>query len=252
MLRYRILALLIVIGLHVTIAASPADELQSATEEDKVVFLLVTEQGAPGIEQAKEIIQGAMAEVDRSVTVELDRADVANASLAAKYGLSGAPVPLILVFASNGAMAGGNLASKLTKQGLVSMVPSPKKAEVLKALQAGQAVFLTATRDGMSTKSEVASCCATASGQMRGKCTSINVDMEDPAEALFLKLLKVDMQATEPVTVVVNAQGQVTGSFNGPMDVAKLVQAATRKVSGCCPSGSGKTCGPTPEKKKGK
>ncbi len=236
-----------------SLLASPADDLQSASNHGDVAFLLVTEPGISGIQRAESIINEAMQQVKNSVLIELNRADKENLSLVGKYRLSGAQVPLILVFASNGAMAGGNLASKLTTQQLVNMVPSPKKAEVLKALQGGQAVFLTATRDGMSAKSDVADCCASASGQLRGKCTSIDVNMDDKAEAAFLKQLKVNTQSTEPVTVVINAQGQVTGSFNGPVDIAKLVQAATKKVSsGCCPPGSGKSCGPTKKTKQTK
>ena len=88
---------------------------------------------------------------------------------------------------------------------------------------------------------------------MKGKCVAIDISMDDPAEADFLKQLKVNLQATEPVTVVLNAQGQLTGTFNGPVDVTNLVQAASKKVSsGCCPPSSGKTCAPTPKKKEGK
>ncbi len=236
-----------------SLLASPADDLQSATDRGDVAFVLVTEPGVFGVKRAKSIINEAMQQVNNSVLIELNRADKENLSLVKKHRLLGAQVPLILVFASNGAMAGGNLVSKLTAQHLVNMVPSPKKAEVLKATQGGQAVFLTATRDGMSAKADVADCCASASGKLRGKCTLIDVNMDDKAEAAFLKQLKVNTQSTEPVTVVINAQGQVTGSFNGPVDVAKLVQAATKKVkSGCCPPGSGKSCGPTKKTKKTK
>ena len=233
------------------ILASTADQLRIAAEEGKVAFVLVTAPGAVGVEQAKEIIHGAMKQVEKSLIAELDRSDEANAALVAKYGLSGAPVPLILVFASNGAIAGGNLSSKLTSQQLTEMIPSPKKAEVLQVLQSGHAVLLTASRDGMNSKSDVKACCAAACSQMTNKCQAVEINMDDKAEADFLKQLKVNSLSAEPVTVVINAQGQVTGSFNGPVDVGSLVQAANKKVSsGCCPPGSGKTC-PPPATKKG-
>lgn len=254
MLLQRILGIFLFITIITSsLLASPADDLQSASNQGDVAFVLVTEPGSFGVKRAKSIINKAMRQVQNSVLIELNRALKENLSLVRKYRLSGAQVPFILVFASNGAMAGGNLGSKLTAQHLVNMVPSPKKAEVLKATQEGQAVFLTVTRDGMSAKSDVADCYASASGQLQGKCASINVNMDDEAEAAFLKELKVNTRSTKPVTVVFNAQGQVTGSFSGPVDVAKLVQAATKKVkSGCCPPGSGKSCGPTKKTKKTK
>lgn len=250
MLVQRVLGIFLVIAiLPPSLAALPADDLQSASEAGKIAFVLVTEPGAAGLEQAQHVIKDAMSRVDQSVMIELNRADIANASLVAKYRLSGAPVPLILVFASNGAIAGGNLAAKLTSEQLVNMVPSPKKAEVLEALQAGQAIFLTASGKEMSTKSEILNICAAACGQMKGKSRSIAIDMGDKKEASFLKELGIKLQSAEPVTVVINGQGQVTGKFNGAANVGTLVQAATKKAGGCCPPSSGKTCGPTSKKK---
>ena len=253
MYKYKKIAvLLFAVSLPIVAFASPAEQLQMAANNGNIAFVLVTEPGTDGVEQATQVIQSTMTEFAESVMITLDRADAGNATLAQEYRLASAPVPLILVFASNGAMAGGNVASKLTSQTLANMVPSPRKADLLKAIQGGQAVLVTASRVDMSSKTDVAGSCAAACGKMMGKCIAVNVDMDDPAEKAFLTQLKVDMQAAEPVTVIINAQGQVTGSFNGPVDVAQLVQTASKKVSsGCCPPGSGKTCPPTPKKKGG-
>jgi len=64
---------------------------------------------------------------------------------------------------------------------------------------------------------------------------AFQIDMDDPAEVGFLTQMKVNLASTEPVTLVVNAQGQMTGTYSGAMDVASLVQAATKKAGGCCP-----------------
>ena len=56
----------------------------------------------------------------------------------------------------------------------------------------------------------------------------------------------VDNKGIFPITYVVNAQGQVASMFTGIAEAKSLVDAAKKKVSsGCCPPGSGKTCGPT-------
>ena len=248
----RIAVLLIVVCLPLAAFASTGDQLATAVSNSQVAFVLVTEPGATGVDRANQTIQSAMTQISGSVMIESDRTNASNLPFIQQHKLAAAPVPLILVFASNGILAGGNVASKVSSQQLVAMVPSPKKAEVLKALQSGQAVYLTASRSGMATTSDVAKGCAAACTQMQGKCAAIDVSMDDPAESGFLKQLKVNLQATEPVTVVLNAQGQLTGTFNGPVDVTNLVQAATKKVSsGCCPPSSGKTCAPTPAKKEG-
>jgi hypothetical protein len=253
MFKYRKIAvLLIAIYLPVVAYASTTEQLQTVTSGGNVAFVLVTEPGAAGIDQARQMIQQAMTQISGSVMIESNRTDAANSTFIQKYKLAAVPVPLILVFASNGVMAGGNMASKLSAQQLVAMVPSPGKAEVLKAIQAGQAVYVTASRSGMASTTDVAKGCAAACTQMQGKCVAVDVNMDDPVERGFLNQLKVDMQSTEPVTVVINAKGQVTGSYTGIVEVENLITSATKVVaSGCCPPGSGKTCAPTQKKKEG-
>lgn len=245
----KLAVLLAAILLPVAVLASTAEQIQMAADRGQVAFLLVTGPDATGVEQARQIVSEAKVIVPGSVVIEMDRADAANAALVKKYGLAAAPVPLVLVFSSGGIMSGGNVASKLTSRSLVAMVPSPKKAEVLKALQSGQAVYVTAFRTGMASRAGVTGGCAAACTQMMGKSVALDIDMDDPAETEFLKQLKIDIQSAEPVTVVFNAKGQLTASYTGMVNVEDLVASATKvAASGCCPSGSGKSCGPTPKK----
>ena len=227
--------------------ASPQQDLDSAARQKKVAFILVTDQGATGVDQARDLIQQAMREVQKSVLVEVDRSSPGNAELVAKYRLATAPVPLILVAARNGILSGGLAAAQATSAKLVEMVPSPKKTEALEAVQSGKAVFLSVSRKGMATQSGAKAACAAACGQLADKCVTVQIDMDDPQEAGFLAAMKVNLASTEPVTLVINAQGQVAGTYAGAADVASLVQAATKKVGGCCPStvqGCAKACAP--------
>jgi hypothetical protein len=217
-------------------AASAQKDLDSAAKHEKIAFILVTDQGATGVDQAKDMIEQAMKQVKKAEFVELDRSDPKNQDLVAKYRLAGAPVPLVLVAARNGVLAGGLPVAQATADKLVGMVPSPKKAEILQVLQSGKAVFVSASRKGMATQSGATAACAAACGQLQEKCVTVQIDMDDPLEAAFLTQMKVDLASTEPVTLVVNAQGQVTGTYSGAADVAALVQAATTKAGGCCPS----------------
>lgn len=227
----------LLLGLVATLAAaSTQKDLDSAAKNGKIAFILVTDQGASGLDQAKDMIRTAMKQVQKSVLVELDRSNPANAELAAKFRLAGAPVPLVLVAARNGVLAGGAPAAQTTADQLVSLVPSPKKAEILQVLQSGKAVFITASRKGMASQSGVMSACAMACGQMQNQSATVQIEMDDPAEQAFLTQMKVNLASTEPVTLVINAQGQVTGTYTGAAEVANLVQAATKKAGGCCPS----------------
>jgi hypothetical protein len=228
--------------------ASPQQDLDSAARQKKVAFVLVTDQGAAGVDQARDLIQQAMRQIKKSTLVEVDRSSPGNADLVAKFRLAGAPVPLILVTARNGILAGGVVAAQATSEQLVGMVPSPKKAEVLQFVQGGKAVLISLSRKGMASKSGANAACAAACGQLADKCVTVQIDMDDPQEASFLSAMKVNLASTEPVTLVINAQGQVTGTYAGAADVATLVQATTKKAGGCAPGACGpgaKACGPT-------
>ena len=225
-------------------AASPKSDLDAATRKGKLAFVLISEPGTAGVDQAREMIRSAMKQVDGSVLVEWNRADTSDAGLAARFRVAGAPLPLILLIARNGATAGGLMASQASVEKLVKLVPSPKKTEVLAAVQAGKAVFITAARKGMGAQAEAQKSCARACGQIGAGSFAILVDIDDPAEAQFLAGLKVSPAAMEPVTVVLNRQFLAMGTFVGVAAVDDLVQAANKMAPSCCAPGSGKTCGP--------
>jgi hypothetical protein len=219
--------------------ASAQADLEKAAELRKIAFVLVTEPSATGVDQARDLIRQAMQKVPGCTLVELDRSLPANADLVSKYRLAGSPVPLVLVAGRSGVVAGGLPAAAASAERLVALVPSPKKETILLALQSGKAVFICAGRKSMDTRSTAVSTCSSACDQSSGKCVLIEVDMDDPAEA--------DLAATEPVTLVVNASGQIAGTYVGAVDVAELVQATTKKVGGCCPAtvaGGSKACPP--------
>jgi hypothetical protein len=244
MISSLILAVVLVAG---TAIAAVQPDLDAAAKSGKVAFVLVYDQSAMQLDQAQGLIKESMARVPKSVKVDCDRSDPANAEFVSKIGLATAPVPLILVCSSTGVITGGVPAQQATVDQLVKMVPSPMKSEVIKALSAGNAVFITAYRKSMNSVETVNSACAMACQQMAGKSVQVKVNMDDPAEVGFLTEMKVNVASTEPVTLVANAQGQVAGTFTGAVEVANLVTSATKKVGGCCPSTVTKpdaSCGP--------
>jgi hypothetical protein len=233
----RALSILLALCILPAVAgATTLRDLSKAAEQKKIAFVLVTEPASTGVEAARDLARQVMKQVEKSVLITLDRADPANADLVAQYRLAGAPLPVILVIGRNGVLGGGLVAAGATPERLMAQVPSAKKAEVMAALQTGQAVFLQASRKSMGDGSQVAGACAMACQQMAGKAVLIPVDMDDPAEAGFLGQMKIDLAAAAPVTIVINPQGQITGTYNGVFEVANLVQSATKRVGGCCPA----------------
>ena len=235
--------------------ASPLQELEKAVKQERIVFLLVTQaQPAPvGVEAAREMIRQVAGQVENSIVVELDRSDPANADFVAQQRLASAPVPLILVMARNGLVAGGIPAAQATPERVRAMVPSPKKEEILQALRDQKVVFVEVARKGMSAENAVHAACASACGQVTGKSVVVAIDMDDPAEKDFLLAqLKVDVTSTDPVILVINTLGQITGNYKGVTTADELVLASQKRASsGCAPGAAcapGQSCGPTKTK----
>jgi len=219
-------------------AASTQSEITEATGAGKAVFLVVTQANARGTERAIQIAQQAHAMAPATAVVVLDRGAAENQDLVQRYRLLGAPVPLILVVASNGVAAGGALLKDATPEALVRTIPTPKKAEMLLHLANKLPVFVVVSRKTMvDQRSAVFEACSEAVRRLEGKAATVVVDMDDKAEKAWLKELNVGEREAAPVTIVFNAKAQKTKVFRKVMTADELIQAVQAKVS-CCPGGS--------------
>lgn len=207
---------------------------------------MVTDPNVTGTDKAIEMANQAKSSVSKSIVLQMNRSDAANAELVTKYRLASAPLPLILVIASNGVVAAGYTLNQATPALLVKAVPSPKKSEVLKSLSDGKSVFIVVSGKSMAEKTTIMNTCQQACIEMENNAKMIEISLDDPKETQFLTELRVNMTATEPTTYVINSQGQITGTFTDDVNSTTLVASAKKvAASGCCPSGSGKSCGPT-------
>lgn len=151
-------------------------------------------------------------------------------------------LPLMLLIAGNTFFSG--CTSNETKTG----IPSPQKnnvlkANVLKALDEGKSVFLVKSKLSMLEKQQELSNCQKAITKMNGNAIVVEIDMDDINETNFLSEINIDpsFSMSQPETVVINSQGQITGTLTGIVEIDTLVAMATKKMA-CCPSGSGKSC----------
>lgn len=226
-------------------SATVKSDLETANKNGNSVFLVVTDPNVTGTDNAVEIANKAKASVTKSIVLQMNRSDVANADLVVKYRLAGAPLPLILVIASNGVVTAGFLPNQATPDLLVKAIPSPKKADVLKTLSDGKSVFIVVTGKSMAEKNTIMNTCQQACIEMENNAKMIEISLDDPKETQFLTELKVNMTAKEPTTYVINSKGQITGTFTDDVNSTTLVASAKKvAASGCCPGGS-KSCGPT-------
>lgn len=227
-------------------AASTQESIESANKSGLSVFLVVTDPGNAGTQKAVDIANQAHEKCAKSQVIQMNRSDAENADLVKKYGISGAPIPLILVIACNGIVTGGLTLDKANADLLVKLVPSPVKSDVLKALSNGKSVFLVVSSKNMKEKDEVMNTCTQACIEMQNNAKLIGLDLNDQKEKDFLAELKIDPTITSPQTFVINSRGQITGTFTD-VNTTELVASAKKlpEAKGCgasCKSGSG--CAP--------
>lgn len=234
-----------------TTSSIATQRLSQALLDGKYVYLFFYEPGNTDCETMERNLDSFARKTKKNAEIiKVDRKDPNNSDIVTRLKTQTAPIPLTLLVNRGGAFV-AVFTKVVTEDELSQAFPSPKKEETLKYMQEGKGVILCICSKKMSSRGEVQSCCSQAENKLAGKAEYINIDLSDPKEADFIKELKVDPNTSVPVTFVINPQGQVTGKYEGEVQVTNLVEAATKVVkSGCCAPGSGKTCGPTTTQKK--
>jgi hypothetical protein len=224
-----------------TVVLTLKETLSKAKKDGNSVFVVVTGTGDKDIDKALEIAGKANKSVKKSIVVKMDRDDKNNAALVTEYGVSSAPLPLILVVSPSGVQAGGYLLVDATADNLVKLIPSTKQDDVLMALNNKKSVFIVASKNTFTDKAKAIENCKTAVTLNGNKSILVEVDLSDTKEKSFLELLKVNTATTSTATIIINIKGQINGTFYELKDAATLVTLANKVASSCC--GGGKSCG---------
>ena len=216
-------------------------ELENAKKVGKAAFVVVTGNGASDTDKAISIARSAGTIHNNSVVLELDRDEVTNSELVHQWRLAGAPLPLIVVVSPKGYVVGGFILQQATPENLAEMVPSPKMDDIYEAMNTGKAAFLVVSKKTLSDREEVLQNCRSAVEKMKGKAVIIELDINDPNEAMFFQQLNLKNSDNMTSTLVINNQGQTTGMFEGSVETKDLVLAGYRVVNA---GGCGPTCAP--------
>jgi hypothetical protein len=234
------------------IASSIASQrLSQALTDGKYVYLFFYESANSDCQTMGRYLDSFARRTKKNVEIiKIDRTDPKNSDIVTKLRTQTAPIPLTLLINPRGTME-AVFTKVVTEEELSQAFPSPKKAQTLKYIQEGKGVILSFANKKMSSREAVQACCSQAKEKLAGKAEYIYIDLSDRKESGFIKELKIDPQTPTPVTFVINPQGQVTGKYEGEVQVTNLVEAATKVVkSGCCPPSSGQACPPTNPQKK--
>ena len=223
--------------------------MDRAAAAQKYIFLFFWKDKTPQTDRAWSVLQPAVANMANSAeVVSIQIADPAEKRIVDKYGVTRAPMPLVLAVAPCGAITKAFTKAFDENQLRTAFVSSCTQL-CLKALQDRKLVLACVVdqanpQDPVTIPRGVEDFRADAK---YGPATEvILVNARDESEAAFLKDFQVDPQSQKPVVVFLAPPGSMIGKFNGTATkqqlVAQLVSAQSNPCAGgkCGPGG----CGP--------
>lgn len=215
-------------------------DIEKAKASGKAVFVVVTNKDAIGTDKAMKIAKEASSIYKKSSVVQMNRDIPANSEFVSQWGLSGAPLPIILCISPKGYATGGFILSEATAKKIAELVPSPKADEVYGAMNDKKSTIIIISKKSNTDKAKILANCKAAAKQLKDKAVIVEIDANDPKEAEFIKKMNLKVVPNATSVVVLNASGQTAGTFNGKVETTQIVTAAKKVVK----SGCGSSCSP--------
>jgi hypothetical protein len=218
--------------------------IADAARQGQYVFILFSREDDAATQTVRQTLNAALAKRNNPTTsVEVHVSDPTAKPLVDQYGVSRAPMPLVMAIAPNGAVTGA-FPLKLTEAQVAQAFASPAVAQCLKAIQARKLVLLCVQpKPGTALPQGVRD--FQADPQYRPASEVVTIRAGDTAEAPFLKRLQVPVPTLQPVTVLIAPPGTALGTFTGEISKEQLTEKLKASKSccpgGCCPGGC---CGP--------
>ncbi len=223
--------------------------IDRAAAAQKYVFLFCWKDKNPQTDKAWNVLQPAVANMANSADVaSIQITDPTEKKIVDKYGLTRAPMPLVLAIAPCGAITKGFTKTFDEKQLRTAFV-SPCTQQCLKALQ-NRKLVLACVVDQVNPQDQVTLPKGVEDFKADAKYGSatevVLINARDQGEATFLKDFQVSPQGEKPVVVFLAPPGALIGKFGRDTTkqelVAKLVSAQSNPCAGgkCGPGG----CGP--------
>ena len=225
-------------------ASSPGMQaLGQATAANRYLFLFLWKDNSDATQRAYAAFQHASASVSLAADVVAVRADdPRERPLVEKFGLTRAPLPMVLAVAANGAVTKA-IVGQIDEQQFQEALVSPGTACCLKAFQERKLAIVCV----LNQRSQFAEAAWQGVQQFKadpkfGAATEVvTIDPADHRETSLLHSLKVDPSSPQATTVVLAPSGQAIAKFAGPVTRDQIVTKVSTAQSGCCPGGS---CGP--------
>ena len=217
--------------------------IDAAARNNKYLFVFFWKANDQQSQNMYGVFQSTMKKWAKSVdSVGVQITDPREKPTVEKFGVSRAPMPLVLSLAPNGAITKG-FPVKFDENQLRQAFVTPCMARCLKALQQRKLVLLC-VQNQRTQFSQVAMRGAQgfkADARFAKATEIVALDPDDRSEAVFLKDLQVDPRTPTALTFILAPPGAPIARFAGPVTKDQIVAKVSAAKSGPCADGQ---CGP--------
>jgi hypothetical protein len=222
-------------------AGRAAAALDKAAKDNKYLFVFFFAGQDEHTGAMNGVFQAAMAKMtDRARGIAIHVADPAEKPFVDKFGVRGAPMPLVLAIAPTGA-ATRAFPKQFAEAQFQQAFVSPCTAKCMKVIQDQHMILICVQNDKTQANQEtMQGIKAFKDNSPYGKGTEVvMLDPADKAEQHFLTDLQVDPQTTAAVTVLVTPPGAPVARFAGAVTEEQITAKIKEASSGC---GAGCSC----------
>lgn len=165
--------------------------------------------------------------------IALDRTAKEAQPLVEKFALNRAPLPLLLVFAPNGAVTGG-FPQRVRAEQLESALVSPATMQMMQKLQSGKLVFLNVRGKQTAGNAEADAGIREFAAAAGITPEQVTIDPADKDEEKMLAQLQLEPGVKQAVTLLLAPPGNLLGRFDGPVTGPQIFAAIQKARRSSC------------------
>lgn len=211
--------------------ASGQSSLAEAAKQQKFAFILFYRANNATTQAMYKVLKAELARRNNATFVPVNITDPQEKTVVEQFDASRTPMPAVMAIAPNGAIT-GVFAQKLTAAQVDAAIVTPTQTRCMRALQDKKLVLLCVQPTGGQQ---------VPVGVQKFKADKLNVNRThvvslqagDPAEARFLKQLKVRPDTRTTVTAFMAPPGVLLGTFNENVSHDALMQKLVA-AGQCC------------------
>jgi hypothetical protein len=220
-------------------AASPgATAIGKAAKDNKYLFIFFFAGQDEYTGAMNGVFQKAMAKMtDRANSIAINVADPTERPIVDKFGIRGAPMPLVLAIAPTGAATRG-FPKTFNEAQLLTAFVSPCTAKCMRAIQDRHSILLCVQSDKTQFNQEAMQGVEAfkADPQYAKGTEIITLNPAEDVEQPFLKALQVDSRTPTAVTLLVTPPGAPVARFVGVVTKDQIEVAVKAAQSSCGPN----------------